>query len=68
MVHTTESAGADTSETADRRQLQSYIVEQGGSELMAPREIMYLKQLPVLGTGKLDYPSVQKEVDAKFAA
>ncbi|MCP4394619.1 MAG: acyl-[ACP]--phospholipid O-acyltransferase [Alphaproteobacteria bacterium] len=32
----------------------------GVSELMVPKNIMYVKALPVLGTGKLDYVAVQE--------
>ena len=29
---------------------------------MVPREIIYLEKLPVLGTGKTDYPAIETMV------
>ena len=54
-----------TCENADRKSIQQYISERGGAEIMVPREIMYTKQIPVLGTGKLDYPAIQKLAEQK---
>lgn len=52
---------------ADRKQLQEYIVEQGGAEIMVPREILYTKEIPLLGTGKLNYAAIQKLADESYA-
>lgn len=42
----------------DRRALQAEAREQGISELAVPRRVVTVKRLPVLGTGKIDYPAV----------
>ena len=49
-----------TNAQADRKSLQQYIVAQGGAEIMVPKGIVNVKQMPVLGTGKLDYNAAQK--------
>ena len=36
--------------------------DQGISELMIPREIEIMDKIPVLGTGKTDYQTLQKEL------
>ena len=49
-----------TRENAERKELQQYISEQGGAEIMVPRAIVQVKEMPVLGTGKMDYNGAQK--------
>ena len=44
-----------TAETADIRQIRQYFQTQGLSELWIPREVMVVKQAPLLGSGKFDY-------------
>ena len=44
-----------TQADATAKALQTYGKSQGATELMIPREVRVLKELPVLGTGKLDY-------------
>ena len=53
-------------ESADRKTVQQYITDQGGAEIMAPREVLYMRDIPVLATGKLDYPEIQKRVNEKY--
>ncbi len=48
-----------TREVAERKKLQEYIADQGGAEIMTPRVIINVNEMPVLGTGKLDYNSIQ---------
>lgn len=48
-----------TFKDADRKTIQQHIIGQGGAELMVPREILYVKDIPLLGTGKLNYPAIQ---------
>lgn len=43
---------------ADRSALARFAKEQGYSELFIPREIQIVKQLPVLGSGKIDYAAI----------
>ena len=52
--------------SADRKTIQQYITDQGGAEIMAPREVLYVADIPVLATGKLDYPEIQKLVNEKY--
>ena len=56
-----------TRDQTDRKQLQQYIIKQGGAEIMAPREILYTKEIPLLGTGKLNYAAVQQLADENCA-
>lgn len=53
-----------TCEFADRKTLQQHIVVNGGAEITVPREVVYVKEIPLLGTGKLDYPAIQRLADA----
>ncbi|WP_204247790.1 acyl-[ACP]--phospholipid O-acyltransferase [Kiloniella litopenaei] len=47
---------------ATRALLLKEAQEQGISELMIPREIEIMDKIPVLGTGKTDYQTLQKEL------
>jgi acyl-[acyl-carrier-protein]-phospholipid O-acyltransferase/long-chain-fatty-acid--[acyl-carrier-protein] ligase len=42
-------------ENADAAQIRRYFQEQGVSELWIPREVVYMKNPPLLGSGKFDY-------------
>ena len=33
--------------------------ERGIAEIMVPRDVLVLPRVPLLGTGKVDYPAVQ---------
>jgi acyl-[acyl-carrier-protein]-phospholipid O-acyltransferase/long-chain-fatty-acid--[acyl-carrier-protein] ligase len=52
-----------TREDAERKTIQQHIISLGGAEIMVPKEILQITQIPVLGTGKLDYPAIQKLAD-----
>lgn len=56
-----------THKEADRKLLQQHITGQGGAEIMVPREILYTKQIPLLGTGKLNYAAIQELANEQFA-
>ena len=45
---------------ADRKPISEYGKKKGLSELMIPRNIVKVDKLPVLGTGKVDYVSIQE--------
>jgi acyl-[acyl-carrier-protein]-phospholipid O-acyltransferase/long-chain-fatty-acid--[acyl-carrier-protein] ligase len=49
-----------TYQGADRKSMQKYIINEGGAELMVPRDIVYVTEIPLLGSGKLDFPAIQK--------
>ena len=51
LVLVTDCAGID------RRALQAAAREQGFGELGVPRRVVVVRQVPVLGTGKIDYPA-----------
>lgn len=53
-------------EQADRRQLVTVAREQGIAELNVPKKIIIVKDVPLLGTGKTDYPAVQMLVNNEF--
>jgi len=52
---------------ADRADLVAFARNHGISELAIPRKIIHVESIPVLGTGKTDYGSVQKTVEALLA-
>jgi acyl-[acyl-carrier-protein]-phospholipid O-acyltransferase/long-chain-fatty-acid--[acyl-carrier-protein] ligase len=47
---------------ATREALLAQIRASGGPELACPRDIVVLEEVPLLGSGKTDYPAVQKLV------
>lgn len=49
-----------TAADATAKALQEWARANGVTELMIPRDIRHLAELPVLGTGKLDYPKLQE--------
>tara|TARA_Y100001936_G_scaffold249062_1_gene298387 strand:- start:12412 stop:15747 length:3336 start_codon:yes stop_codon:yes gene_type:complete len=49
-------------EGADRAQLLEYAKSAGIAEIMIPRTVKVVDSLPLLGTGKLDYPAIQEMV------
>ena len=44
---------------AKREDLQAHCKTAGLSELMVPKTVLPVKQVPLLGTGKIDYVAVQ---------
>jgi acyl-[acyl-carrier-protein]-phospholipid O-acyltransferase/long-chain-fatty-acid--[acyl-carrier-protein] ligase len=53
-----------TQQDAAPRALLSVARDRGIAEIMVPREVMVVDKLPLLGTGKTDYPAVQKLAEA----
>ena len=53
---------------AARKEIMEYFSARGGNELMVPREILVLKEIPVLGTGKLNYPEIQNLANKHYAS
>ena len=47
---------------ADRAQMLVYAKAEGVTEIMIPRNVQIVDELPLLGTGKLDYPAIQEMV------
>jgi acyl-[acyl-carrier-protein]-phospholipid O-acyltransferase/long-chain-fatty-acid--[acyl-carrier-protein] ligase len=47
-------------ERANTKEIQSYFKEAGLSELWVPKKVVYMRQPPVLGTGKFDYQTAKK--------
>jgi acyl-[acyl-carrier-protein]-phospholipid O-acyltransferase/long-chain-fatty-acid--[acyl-carrier-protein] ligase len=54
-----------TQADASARPLLGAARERGIAEIMVPREVMVLDRLPLLGTGKTDYPALQKLAEAR---
>jgi acyl-[acyl-carrier-protein]-phospholipid O-acyltransferase/long-chain-fatty-acid--[acyl-carrier-protein] ligase len=54
-----------TQPDAAPRVLLSVARDRGIAEIMVPREVMVVDKLPLLGTGKTDYPAVQKLAEAR---
>ncbi|MGB1540227.1 MAG: AMP-binding protein, partial [Rickettsiales bacterium] len=52
---------------AKRADISAYAKEHGMSELSVPRTIEAVDAIPLLGTGKTDYVSLQKQMEAKAA-
>jgi len=52
------------SETADRKVLMQKIKAEGHSDLMLPKQVLKVDDLPVLATGKIDYMAAGKRVEA----
>lgn len=59
LILVTTRPGADRSELASRARAD------GVGELSVPRNILEVSRIPVLGTGKIDYPGVQALVDGR---
>ncbi len=49
-------------EGADRKAFQEKARELGYGELYIPREVVHMREIPVLGTGKTDYVSLMEEL------
>ncbi len=52
-----------TQEDAERSALAQHVRQQGVSELHAPRDLIPLHQIPLLATGKTDYPALQRQLE-----
>ena len=50
------------------RTLLATVRERGAAEIQVPREIMIVARMPLLGTGKIDYPAVQRLARARTGA
>ncbi len=50
---------------ADPHLLVAHAQSQGASDLAAPRKIVKVAEIPVLGTGKTDYVAIKRMVDAE---
>jgi acyl-[acyl-carrier-protein]-phospholipid O-acyltransferase/long-chain-fatty-acid--[acyl-carrier-protein] ligase len=53
---------ATTQPDATAKALLHHARERGVAEIMVPRLVHVLPTLPVLGTGKLDYPTIEREL------
>ena len=56
-----------TQANADPRGLLAAGRERGTAEVQMPREVLVVDQLPLLGTGKVDYPAVQRLAEERAA-
>ena len=56
-----------TKSGATRAEFLAAAKAQGASDMMLPQEVIVVDAVPLLGSGKTDYPAVQKLVEAKDA-
>jgi acyl-[acyl-carrier-protein]-phospholipid O-acyltransferase/long-chain-fatty-acid--[acyl-carrier-protein] ligase len=56
-----------TRQRAEPRELLAFARQRGVPELMVPRSILPIGSLPLLATGKVDYPAVERLVAATRA-
>jgi acyl-[acyl-carrier-protein]-phospholipid O-acyltransferase/long-chain-fatty-acid--[acyl-carrier-protein] ligase len=54
-------------QSAENRELVSFLKEAGYAEISIPKKIMIVPKLPLLGSGKTDYPGVIELVGNEFA-
>src|SRR6185369_7677875 len=54
-------------ENASRAELVAHAQARGVPEIFVPRTILFAKTLPVLGTGKTDYPAVKALAEGSMA-
>jgi acyl-[acyl-carrier-protein]-phospholipid O-acyltransferase/long-chain-fatty-acid--[acyl-carrier-protein] ligase len=45
---------------AELKPVREWLREKGLSDLACPREIIYMKEIPKLGTGKVDYVKLKE--------
>jgi acyl-[acyl-carrier-protein]-phospholipid O-acyltransferase/long-chain-fatty-acid--[acyl-carrier-protein] ligase len=57
-----------TRANAEARDILAFARERGVPEIMVPRAILHVPSVPLLGTGKVDYPAVQHMADNTPAA
>lgn len=50
-----------TKETDDFKEILFYARQNGFSELMVPKTVVFIKKIPLLGTGKINYPALKQE-------
>jgi acyl-[acyl-carrier-protein]-phospholipid O-acyltransferase/long-chain-fatty-acid--[acyl-carrier-protein] ligase len=54
-----------TQAKAKKEDLSKFANDNGVSELSVPKNIIHIDKMMVLGTGKIDYPAVQKFVEGQ---
>jgi acyl-[acyl-carrier-protein]-phospholipid O-acyltransferase/long-chain-fatty-acid--[acyl-carrier-protein] ligase len=54
-----------TQKDAERSTINAYFRQQGIPELHIPRSIFVIDEMPLLGSGKTDYPAVQEWLDTQ---
>jgi acyl-[acyl-carrier-protein]-phospholipid O-acyltransferase/long-chain-fatty-acid--[acyl-carrier-protein] ligase len=57
-----------TRKGAELRDILAHARAQGIAEIAVPRSIQYIDVMPLLGTGKVDYPAVQRVAEATVVA
>src|SRR5262249_41595651 len=50
---------------AEAREILAHARIRGVAEIMVPRDIMVVAAMPMLGTGKMDYPAIQKLANSR---
>jgi len=55
-----------TSNSADKKELLSYAKAHGINELQVPRQYVWVENIPLMGTGKVDYQAAQALLNEKI--
>ena len=56
-----------TLKTADRKLIRDHLLNEGHSALYVPSEVIFVEKMPLLGSGKPDYISLQKIAEQHMA-
>ena len=52
---------------ANREMIMAALREAGANELMIPKQVLVVERLPLLGSGKIDYPAVKSLVEERLS-
>ena len=50
-----------SSKNIDKKSISSFITKKGSSKLLLPQSVIYIEEVPLLGSGKTDYNKLKKD-------